>query len=95
METADNVGILTTGVKYVDLFKRVLYNDTEWIYLAQERVECSKWRTEGCIKNRGSAVGIATMLRAGRYRVLFPTGAEILLSSKRARPVFASNPGSC
>jgi len=95
MKRADNVGILTTDVKYVDIFKRAWYNDTEWIHLAQESAECSKRRTEGCTKNRGSAVGIATVLRARRYRVLFPAGAEILLFSKRARPVLASHPVSC
>jgi len=42
MERADDVGILTTDVKYVALFKRALYNDTEWILLAQESAECSK-----------------------------------------------------
>jgi len=95
MKRADNVWILTTDVKYVDILKRAWCNDTEWIHLAQEGAECSKWRTQGCTKNRDSAVGRATMLRAGRYRVLFPARAEILLFSKWAKPVFASHPVSC
>ena len=95
MKRLDNVGILTTDVKYLDLFKRVWCNDMEWIHLAQESAECSKWRTQGCTKSRGSAIGIANMLRAGRYRVLFLAGVEKLLFSKRARPVSASHPVSC
>jgi hypothetical protein len=67
----------------------------EWIHLAQESAKCGKWRTQGCTKSRGNAVDIATMLRAGRYRVLFSTGAEILLFPKRARPFSASHPASC
>jgi hypothetical protein len=42
MKRMDNVGILTTDVKYVDLFKRVWCNVMEWIDLAQESAECSK-----------------------------------------------------
>jgi hypothetical protein len=84
MRGTDNVGILTTDVKYVDIFKRAWCIDVEWINLAQENTECSKGRIQDCIKSRGSAVDTATMLRA-----------EILLFSKRARPISASHPVSC
>ena len=28
------------------------FNDVDWIYLAQDSAECSKWRTQGRIRSR-------------------------------------------